>query len=363
MKPPAPVTAARTPSKPSIVANDATYTRPPCVAPSLAPLRLARAARCGPARGGRRARRLDRRAADPPPPPDPGRGDARLAGRRPDGGRGAAPAHPGPRHRPVHAPDVGLRDGPRASLRRPRGASGGGCGSATRSSPTGCSGSARCPTSASSARSAIPGKVTALDRFLSVVHWVWFMEPHRRCCSSRPAIPSASRAPRASWRPPTTSAARSTSRCPTAPPWWAAEQGYIEAPVEHVAAEVAEHDTPHGAADHGRRRRAGLAPRLGAALRVVQQQSLGGDAVASLRHLADGGDPPGRGGAVGPARSAGATRARSPSPSSTSASTTSPTWSPGRRWWRVVRRGEPLAEPAVEAVNGVLRRLERIAAG
>jgi hypothetical protein len=27
----------------------------------------------------------------------------------------------------------------------------------------------------------------------------------------------------------------------------------------------------------------------------------------------------------------------------------------------LVRRGEPLAEPVVEAVNGVLRRLERIA--
>jgi hypothetical protein len=29
----------------------------------------------------------------------------------------------------------------------------------------------------------------------------------------------------------------------------------------------------------------------------------------------------------------------------------------------LVRRGEPLAEPLVEAVNGVLRRLERVAAG
>ena len=54
---------------------------------------------------------------------------------------------------------------------------------------------------------------------------------------------------------------------------------------------------------------------------------------------------------------------RSASRSSTSASTTSPTCSPARRWSRVVRRGEPLAEPVVEAVNRRAARLERIANG
>ena len=42
-----------------------------------------------------------------------------------------------------------------------------------------------------------------------------------------------------------TSAARSTSRVPTAPPWWAAEQGYIEPPIEHVSTEVAAEEAPH----------------------------------------------------------------------------------------------------------------------
>ena len=61
------------------------------------------------------------------------------------------------------------------------------------------------------------------------------------------------------------------------------------------------------------------------------------------------------------ARSAGDTRGPSPSRSSTSVSTTSTDLIAGAALVAVVRAGEPLAEPAVDAVNRVLRRLERVA--
>ena len=85
-----------------------------------------------------------------------------------------------------------------------------------------------------------PGEVTPLDRMLSVVHWVWFMEPHAALLFVQARHPD--RFPRAARQ----LAATYDLGCalyfavPTAPPWWAAEQGYIEGPVEHVTAEVAE---------------------------------------------------------------------------------------------------------------------------
>ena len=55
---------------------------------------------------------------------------------------------------------------------------------------------------------------------------------------------------------------------PTAPPWWAAENGYAD---------------ERGAAPDGGRRRAGVGRRLAAALRLARRQPVGGDAVAALR--------------------------------------------------------------------------------
>ena len=73
-----------------------------------------------------------------------------------------------------------------------------------------------------------PGRVTALDRVLSVVHWVWFMEPHGALLFVQARHPD--RFPRAARQ----LAATYDLGCalyfaiPTAPPWWAAEQGYID---------------------------------------------------------------------------------------------------------------------------------------
>ena len=102
--------------------------------------------------------------------------------------------------------------------------------------------------------------------------------PTWRCSSSRRATSTASRARRGRWPPPTTSAARSTSRCPTAPPWWAAEKGYLEPPVERIAG-------------RGRRRggRARRRPRSGGSWSTSARASGGRPGTGSTTSL--GGNP------------------------------------------------------------------------
>ena len=85
------------------------------------------------------------------------------------------------------------------------------------------------------------GEPSGLDRVLTVVHWAWFLEPHlalvwilvrhnERFAARRPPDGGGLR-PRL----------RRLLRCvPTAPPWWAAEQGYTAATVRRVMVEVGE---------------------------------------------------------------------------------------------------------------------------
>jgi membrane-associated phospholipid phosphatase len=76
-----------------------------------------------------------------------------------------------------------------------------------------------------------PGKVTRLDRVLAVVHWAWFIEPHLALVWI--LVRNNDRFPRAARQ----MAAAYDIGCaiyyamPTAPPWWAAENGYV-APYE-----------------------------------------------------------------------------------------------------------------------------------
>jgi membrane-associated phospholipid phosphatase len=88
------------------------------------------------------------------------------------------------------------------------------------------------------------GRVTLFDRALSVVHWAWFMEPHAALLFVQIRHPEHfARAARQL-------AATYDFGCaiyfavPTAPPWWSAENGYIGPDVERVASEVAEADAP-----------------------------------------------------------------------------------------------------------------------
>jgi membrane-associated phospholipid phosphatase len=72
-----------------------------------------------------------------------------------------------------------------------------------------------------------PGHVSVLDRLLSVVHWVWFFEPHMTLLYVQTR--HVDRFPRAARQ----MAATYDLGCalyfavPTAPPWWAAENGYL----------------------------------------------------------------------------------------------------------------------------------------
>jgi membrane-associated phospholipid phosphatase len=77
-----------------------------------------------------------------------------------------------------------------------------------------------------------PGEVTALDRFLAIVHWAWFVEPHLALVwilvGHNRRFAAAARQ----------MAAAFNLGCviyfavPTAPPWWAAEQGVMSEELE-----------------------------------------------------------------------------------------------------------------------------------
>ena len=123
---------------------------------------------------------------------------------------------------------------------------------------------------------------------------------------------------------------------PTAPPWWASEQGLTGEEVRRIMVEVGEDDLGLGLAEDVRRAR---------------RQPLGGDALAALRHLA------------------GRRRSRSPKPARSRARSAGATPATlgfalvylgehyvtdllaGAALVAAVRRGEPLAEPLVHGVN------------
>jgi membrane-associated phospholipid phosphatase len=83
-----------------------------------------------------------------------------------------------------------------------------------------------------------PGEVTALDRVLAVVHWAWFVEPYLALLWI--LLRREERFARAGWQ----MAAAYDLGCavyfavPTAPPWWAAEQGYIAQELGDGSAEA-----------------------------------------------------------------------------------------------------------------------------
>jgi membrane-associated phospholipid phosphatase len=85
-----------------------------------------------------------------------------------------------------------------------------------------------------------PGKVTRRDRFLTFVHWAWFFQPHLALVWI--LARRTERFPRAARQ----MAAVYDVGClvyflvPTAPPWWAGDQGYIDGEVRRVMVEVGE---------------------------------------------------------------------------------------------------------------------------
>lgn len=83
-------------------------------------------------------------------------------------------------------------------------------------------------------------RVGLLDKALTWVHWLWFLEPY--CALLYILIRHPEHFPRAARR----LAAVFDTGCavyfavPTAPPWWASEQGLTEEPVRRIMVEVGE---------------------------------------------------------------------------------------------------------------------------
>ena len=91
-----------------------------------------------------------------------------------------------------------------------------------------------------------PAHPNALDRFLSMVHWAWFFVPHVSLVyvllRDDQLEPADRRFPRAARQ----MAATYDLGCavyfavPTAPPWWAAENGYADEDVRRLMVDVGE---------------------------------------------------------------------------------------------------------------------------
>lgn len=86
-----------------------------------------------------------------------------------------------------------------------------------------------------------PGRPTGLDRFLSFVHWAWFLEPHASLLfiltRDNPRFARAARQMAAAYD----LGCAGYFAVPTAPPWWASEHGYTGAePVRRLMVEVGE---------------------------------------------------------------------------------------------------------------------------
>ena len=81
-----------------------------------------------------------------------------------------------------------------------------------------------------------PGEVTKLDRVLAMVHWGWFIEPHLALTwillSNQGRFPRAARQMGAAFD----IGCAIYFAVPTAPPWWAAEEGYLDEEVEVAGA-------------------------------------------------------------------------------------------------------------------------------
>ena len=207
-----------------------------------------------------------------------------------------------------------------------------------------------------------PGSASALDRALTVAHWAWFLQPHLSL------LYVLARSPEGFPRAARQLAATYDIGCavyhlvPTAPPWWAAEEGYIDEEVERVRTEVARSDVP----PRMRRIMVDIGEEIwGPRIWPRLYDSLGGNpwaAMPSLHfatslmaaiHLADTG--PGAG-AAGWAYAATLGFALVYLGEHYVTDLLA-----GAALVLAVRRGEPVAEPAVRGVNSVLQRLERIA--
>ena len=207
---------------------------------------------------------------------------------------------------------------------------GAGCGPATRSSSTARSAPAAAQRPAAASLARLP-RVGVVDRVLTWAHWLWFFEPYLALAYILLRHPE--RFPRAARQ----LAAVFDLGCvgyfavPTAPPWWASEQGLTGEEVRRIMVEVGEET-------------------WGSAWPAMYG-ALGGNPWAAMPSLhfatsADGGDLAGRG---GPGRGRGRMGLRADARLRPRLPGRALRHRPvaGRALVAAVRRGEPLAEPLV----------------
>jgi membrane-associated phospholipid phosphatase len=191
------------------------------------------------------------------------------------------------------------------------------------------------------------GAGSARDAFLAIVHWAWFLEPHAALLWV--LLRDDSHFPRAARQ----MAAAYDLGCaiymmvPTAPPWWAGENGYTEAPVRRIMVDVGE-------------------PMWGRAWPVLYE-SLGGNPWAAMPSLhfatsvlaalllAETGTDMGAAG-WGYALTLGFALVYMGEHYVVDLLA-------GAALVALIRRGEPLVAPVAELVSGGAQRLERLAAG
>jgi membrane-associated phospholipid phosphatase len=208
-----------------------------------------------------------------------------------------------------------------------------------------------------------PGEITALDRALSVIHWSWFFEPHLTLVYV--LVRHTDRFPRAARQMAAVYdlGCAAYAAVPTAPPWWAAERGEIAAPVERIPAEVAAEEERAATV---RRIMVDVGERAWGPAWDPLYDSLGGNPWAAMPSLhfatsllaalllAEIGPVPG---ALGWGYAIGLGFALVYLGEHYVTDLLA-----GTALVALVRRGEPVAEPVVAAVNRVLQRLERVAA-
>jgi membrane-associated phospholipid phosphatase len=208
-----------------------------------------------------------------------------------------------------------------------------------------------------------PGDVTALDRVLTIVHWAWFVEPHLALLwilvRREEGFARAARQMAAAYD----LGCAVYFAVPTAPPWWAAEQGYLaEETGDFDAQAVAEARPPRL-----RRVMVEVGERTWGRAWPALYESLGGNPWAAMPSLhfatstlaavllSESGSLAGAGGWAY-ALTLGLALVYLGEHYAIDLAA-------GAALVALVRRGEPLAEPLALRISAAVQRLERVANG
>ena len=191
------------------------------------------------------------------------------------------------------------------------------------------------------------GRANVADRFLTWVHWLWFLEPYLALVliltRHNERFPRAARQMAATYD----IGCAVYFAVPTAPPWWASEQGLTEGEVRRIMVEVGERTW-------GRAWESMYATLGGNPWAAMPSLHFATSLMAAI-HLAEAGRVEGAAG-YAYAGTLGVALVYLGEHYVTDLIA-------GAALVAAVRKGEPLVEPLVQRVNGALQRLEGLAAG